>query len=53
LTEHVINPFGDNPIITSRVALGEQCDVFADDLVRDRSRRSQLGRRPSGFSGSS
>ncbi len=35
LTEHVIDPFGTNPIITSRVEVGEQCDVAADDLVRD------------------
>jgi putative DNA primase/helicase len=35
LTEHVIDPFGVNPIITSRVEIGDQCDVRADDLVRD------------------
>jgi AAA domain len=35
LTEHVIDPFGINPITTSWVVLGEQCDVVADDLVRD------------------
>jgi putative DNA primase/helicase len=35
LTEAVVNPFDDHPIITSRVELGELCDVRADDLVRD------------------
>lgn len=34
LTEHVIDPFGKS-ITTSRVEIGEQCDVMADDLVRD------------------
>jgi putative DNA primase/helicase len=36
LTEFVIDPFGKG-IVTSRVELGEQCDVSADDLVRDTS----------------
>jgi putative DNA primase/helicase len=36
LMEFVIDPFGKN-IVTSRVELGEQCDVSADDLVRDTS----------------
>jgi putative DNA primase/helicase len=36
LTEFVIDPFG-KCITTSRVELGEQCDVSADDLVRDTS----------------
>ena len=39
LTEHVIDPFGSQPIITSRVDVGDQCDVVADDLVKDQERK--------------
>ena len=35
LTQHVIDPFGEDPIETSRVELGEQSDVTADQLVQD------------------
>lgn len=35
LTEYVIDPFEVNSIITSKVEVGDQCDVTADDLVRD------------------
>jgi putative DNA primase/helicase len=36
LTEHVIDPFGKR-IITSRIEIGDQCEVSADDLVKDAS----------------
>ena len=39
LVEHVLEPFSDDPILTSRVEIGDQCDVSADDLVGDRNRR--------------
>lgn len=39
LTEHVIGPFDTEPIVTSRVEIGDQCDVSADDLVRDTDRK--------------
>jgi len=39
LTEHVIDPFGASPIYTSRVEIGEQCNVSADDLVQDWDRK--------------
>ena len=35
LAEHIIDPFGPEPITTSRIEIGEACDVPADDLVRD------------------
>ena len=35
LTEHVIDPFGSDSITTSRVQIGDECDVHADDLVKD------------------
>ncbi len=38
LVEHVIDPFGSEPIVTSRVELGGQSDVSADDLVREDDR---------------
>lgn len=43
LTEFVIDPFGPHPIVTSRVEIGEQCDVRADDLVKD---LAEQGRSP-------
>jgi hypothetical protein len=39
LTEYVIDPF-DRAITTSRVELGDQCHVIADDLVRDAETRT-------------
>jgi putative DNA primase/helicase len=39
LTEAVLDPFGDEPIITARMELGEQCGVVADDLVTDGSQQ--------------
>jgi putative DNA primase/helicase len=39
LTQYVIDPFGDEPITTSRVEVGDPCDVSADDLVRDNDRK--------------
>ncbi len=39
LTAWPLNPFDPHPIITSRIEIGDQCDVSADDLVRDRDRR--------------
>ena len=39
LTEHIIDPFGVNPIMTSHVEVGDQCDVSADDLVRDHEQK--------------
>jgi putative DNA primase/helicase len=43
LTEFVIDPFGKG-IITSRVEVGDQCDVTADDLVRDVSEQKVSAR---------
>jgi putative DNA primase/helicase len=43
LTEHVIDPFGIG-IVTSRVEVGDQCDVSADDLVKDTSEQKVSAR---------
>lgn len=39
LVAHVIDPFGDDPIYTSRVEVGGDSEVTADELVRDDSGR--------------
>ena len=39
LTEHVIDPFGSNPITTARIEVGDPSDVSANDLVRDTDRK--------------
>jgi putative DNA primase/helicase len=43
LTEFVIDPFGEG-IVTSRVEVGDQCDVSADDLVKDSSEQKVSAR---------
>lgn len=37
LTEAVLDPFGGEPIFTSRIEIGAKSDVTADDLVQDRN----------------
>ena len=39
VVEAVLGAFGDDPITTVRVELGEHCDVSADDLVQEPSRK--------------